>query len=107
MQFASNLQFAPVNTSTSGATQLVAAQGAGLSIYVVSYVLVATSAVTVQFQSHNTNLTGAMSLAANGGLVVLGRPTSHLLATAQNQELNLNLGGAVQVSGHISYFVQP
>lgn len=100
-----NLQFASISTAASGATQLVAAQ-AGLQIKVVSYVLIASGAVTAKFQSGSTDLTGAMSLAANGGAVVLGQPSSHLFETAVNTALNINLGGAVQVSGHISYFTE-
>jgi hypothetical protein len=99
-----NLQFAPISTAASGATQLVAAQGGALKIKVVSYVLVASSAVTVKFQQGSTDVTGAMSLAANGGIVVAS--VAHMFETAANAALNINLGGAVQVSGHIAYFVE-
>lgn len=100
------LQFALVNTAAAGATQLVAAQAAGVKIKVVSYVLVAGAAVTVKFQSAAVDLTGAMAFAANGGVSAVGQPSAHLLETAAATALNINLGGAVQVSGHISYFVE-
>lgn len=99
------LQFASISTAASGATTLVAAQGAGLKIKVVSYAVVASGAVTVQFTGTG-NLTGAMSLAANGGLVVAGQPSAHLFETAANALLAIVLGGAVQVSGHLAYFVE-
>ena len=44
-----------------------------------------------------------MSLAANGGLAPTGDPTCPLFETAAGELLNLNLGGAVQVSGHVTY----
>ena len=99
------LQFVPISTAASGATQLVAAAGAGVKIKVVSYVIVASAPVTVKFQSAGVDLTGAMALAANGGVSVSGN-TSHLFETAANAVLNINLGGAVQVSGHLAYFTE-
>jgi hypothetical protein len=98
-------QFAAINVSV-GQTQLVAAAGAGLAIKVVSYVIVAASAVTVKFQSGNIDLTGPMSLAANGGCAVLSTPSAHLFQTAVNTALNINIGGTVTVTGHLAYFVE-
>ena len=99
------LQFASISTAASGATQLVAAQGGALKIKVVSYVIVASSAVSAKFQSSSTDLTGAMSLAASGG-VAAPSGSSHWFETAANQALNINLSGAVQVSGHLGFFVE-
>lgn len=95
--------YAVVSTAASGATTLVSAPTNSSSICVVEYVLIASAAVTVKFQSGATDLTGAMALAANGGLVVVGRTDQPLLMCAPNAALNINLGGAVQVSGHIAY----
>jgi hypothetical protein len=97
------LKFASVSTVASGSTAIVAAV-TGKKIKVVSYVLVASGAVSVQWRSNATALTGAMSLAGNGGLVVPGQPSAHLLQTAVNEPLNLNLSAGVQVSGHVAYF---
>ena len=102
---ATNISTGTISTAASGATQLVAAPTNGQAIYVVSYVIVATSAVTVKFQSAANDKTGAMSLAANGGLVVIGRPDMPLIRCNANEALNINLGGAVQVSGHFSYLL--
>lgn len=104
-----NLSFASISAATSGNNTLVAAAAAGLKIKVVSYVLVADAAVTATFQSGaaGTALSGAMSLAANGGVSAISQPSSHLFETAAATLLNLSLGGAVGVRGHLSYFVEP
>lgn len=100
-----NLQYVAISDASSGATQLVAAPSNGQAIYVVSYAIVATGAVTVKFQSDTTDITGAMSLAANGGVSAIGRVEAPLFACVPNKKLNINLGGAVQVSGHLAYFL--
>ena len=100
------LQFAAINVGASGQTALVAAQGTGLKVKVVSYVLVAGGTVTAQFQSGSTALTGAMSLVAASGVSCTGKVDAHLFETAANTALNINLGGAIQVSGHLAYFVE-
>lgn len=98
------LKFAVVDAALSGDNTIVAAVASN-KIKVVSYVLVASSAVSVRLKSGAaTNLSGAMSLAASGGVSAVGQPSSHLLETAVNTALVLNLSAAVQVSGHISYF---
>ncbi|MBA3755982.1 MAG: hypothetical protein H0X02_07060 [Nitrosomonas sp.] len=99
--------FASVSIASSGANLLVSAS-ATKKIKVLHYTLVADAAVTVKFQSGSTDLTGAMSFSANGGT---SSPTGTaaggwLLETAVNEALNLNLGGAVGVRGHISYFLE-
>lgn len=101
-----NLQFVPINTNTAGASQLIAAPGANLKIKVASYVVVAANAVTVKFQSGTTDLTGAMPFVANSGVVAPGQTSSHWFETAANQALNINLGSAIQVSGHLGYFIE-
>lgn len=100
------LQFAVVSENTAADNAIVAAAGAGLKIKVVSYVLVASAAVSVTWKSATTALTGAMALAANGGISAVGQPSAHLFQTADNEALNLTNSGAVQVSGHITYFVE-
>jgi hypothetical protein len=99
--------FASVSASSSGTNAIVAASP-GSKIKVLSYSLVANAAVTVKWQSASTDLTGAMSFSANGGIATpIGSPASGwLLETAVGQALNLNLGSAVGVNGHISYFLE-
>lgn len=96
------LTFVSISTAASGQTALVSAV-TGQKIKVVSYTVVASAAVTVQFQSGSTALTGAMALAANGGVSASG---NHLFETAVNTALNINLGSAVQVSGHLAYYTE-
>lgn len=100
------LKFAKVDESSSGDNSIVTAVS-GHHIQVVSYVLVAASAVSVKWRSGTTDLCGAMSLAANGGVVATTEPVTPFFQTASGEALNLNLGSAVQVSGHISYVVEP
>jgi hypothetical protein len=100
------LLFAEVAASSSGSNEIVAAD-AQHRIKVVSYVLVADSAVTAQWKSGTTALSGAMSLAANGGVAATSQPNAPFFATAKDEALNLDLGGAVGVNGHIAYVKEP
>lgn len=99
------LGYLEIDHAASGSNTVLAAQGAGNRIYVVSYVLIADAAVTAEWRTAATGISGAMSLAANGGVSAIGQPSSPLLRTAANEALNLNLGGAVGVRGHLTYFV--
>ena len=100
MAVLSEVQFTPISAAGSGNNTLVAAQGAGVKVRVIALLLVASAAVTAKFQSGagGTDLTGAMSLAANAPLVLKASPTGYL-ETAANTLLNMVLGGAIQVSG--------
>lgn len=97
------IQYASISASSSGSNTIVSGV-ANKRIYVVSYVLVAASAVTAQWQSStgSANLTGAMPLAANGGVGGSYNQSGHF-KTAIGDSLILNLGSGVQVSGHMSY----
>jgi hypothetical protein len=99
------LLFGAISTSSSGDTTLVAAD-ATRKIKVVSYVVVAASAVSVKFKSASNDVTGAEPFAANGGAAVLGTTFAHLFETVANQALVINLSGAVAVGGHFSYFLE-
>jgi hypothetical protein len=94
---------AVISASASGSNQIVAAVS-GKKIVVLGYTIVAAGAVTAQWKSGSTNISGAMSLAANGGAAV---PTVDneigCMETAADAALNLNLGGAVSVAGHLTY----
>lgn len=96
-------QSASVSGASSGSNEVVAAVS-GRKITVHGYTLVAAGAVTVQWRSAATAKTGVMSLAANGTVSAYS-PTADmpLFQTAEGEALNLQLGGAVQVSGHLVY----
>ena len=97
------VQFAPI-TSAVGDTTLVAAQGAGVKIRVVSLFLVNTAAQTLTFKSGagGTALTGAMALGANAILVLPFNPQGYF-ETATATLLELALSGSTQVSGGLQW----
>lgn len=98
------LAFAAIDCAASGDNTIVSAN-ATRKLKVYAYVLVVDSAVSVKWKSGaGTNLSGAMSLAANGTLTISGSPSGWLFETAVNNALVLNLSAAVQVSGHVAYF---
>lgn len=96
-------QFAVINVSSSGDTTIVALVSSKV-IRVLSYVLVADGAVAAKFTSGaaGTALTGAMSLAANGGVAAPFNPVGHF-QTGSGVALVLNLGAAVGARGHLTY----
>ena len=101
----------PISCSASGDNILIAAPGAGQYIAIDFIAFIPNSAVTATFKSGSTAISGAMSLSANQGLVfdnsaqiqegILKKPTVGKVGNAE--AFILNLGGAVQVSGTISY----
>lgn len=99
---ASDVLYVSISAASSGNNTLIAA-AAGFKYRVLSYNLVAAGAVTAQFQSGagGTNLTGAMSL-ITGTQVDMDHSEVGLFETASGALLNLVLGGAVQVSGHMT-----
>jgi hypothetical protein len=60
----------------------------------------------VKFKDGTTDITGAMALAANGGVSFACDPTSPAFQTSINSALIINASGAIQVSGHIAYIEQ-
>ena len=92
-----------ISAASSGNNTLLAAS-TGYKIRVISYTLVAASTVTASFQdgASGTALTGAMTLIAGVPLVVNFQREGHFQTTVSTL-LNLSLGGAVQVSGHLTY----
>lgn len=95
--------FLSVSAASAGNNTLLAAQ-TGAKIRVLSYTLVSAGTVTVAFQdgAGGTALTGTMTLIAGVPLVVPFQREGHFETTAATL-LNLSLGGATQVSGHITY----
>lgn len=102
MALLSEVQFAVINQAATAT--LLAAQGAGVKIRVVSLFLVNTSAQTITPKSGagGTALSGAMALAANQSLVL---PFNSLgwFETAANALLELSQSGATQVSGAVQW----
>ena len=95
-------KFAVIAASSSGDNTLVSAV-ASKKIRVLSYVLVANAAVNAKFQSATAgDLTGLLYCAANTGASSGFSPVGHF-QTAANEDLQLNLSGAVAVGGHLTY----
>lgn len=92
-----------ISAASTGDNTLLAAV-AGHKIRVLSYVLVAAGAVTAAFESaaSGTALTGDMSLITGTPLVVPFQREGHF-ETVAGELLNLELGGNIQVSGHLTY----
>lgn len=99
------IRFATVSISSSGDNQIVAAV-TGKKIKVLSATLVSSGTVSVKWRSGTTDLSGAMPLVANSGFVLPASSPGqgHYFETAVTTALNINLSGAVAVSGHISYY---
>lgn len=98
-----DVKFAAISGATSGNNTVVAAVS-GKKIRVLSYVLNSVTAVAVRFESDadGTALTGVMSLGATSVLASGFNPFGHF-ETVAGELLNMELGGAVQVSGHLTY----
>lgn len=101
-------QSAVINVATATDHTIVAAV-TGKKIRVLSYVIVAAAAVAVTWKSGSTARSGAMSFAANSGIVVSPAAPSggSWFETAAGEALVLTLSGAQQVSGHLTYQVVP
>lgn len=97
---------AAISASSSGDNTLLAAQGAGNKIRVLSLFLVAAGTVGVRFESGagGTALTGVMPFVANTGMALPHNPDGWF-ETAGNALLNLELSDAVLVAGAFTYAV--
>lgn len=96
-------KFAAIAASSSGDNTLVAAVSAK-KIRVICAFMIASGSVTVRFEdgAGGTALTGQMDLVANSGFVIPGYD-SGWFETSANTLLNLELSGAVNVAGCLSY----
>ena len=76
---------------------------AGKRIRVTSLYIAVAAAVTVAFESSTTSaLSGIMSLPTAGVLEADFNPHGHF-ETVAGELLNMTLGGAIQVSGWLTY----
>lgn len=90
-----------VAISAAAETQELRAAIAGRQFEVLSYAFVCDAASTVTFKSAATNISGAMSIAANGGVSSDGGGTS-LMTTNVGEALNIT-NSAGNIAGHITY----
>lgn len=89
-----------IGASSSGNNTLKAAAGAGLKIAVCQGMLFSTGTVTAIFQDGAGGSTLlSIPLIANSGAVIPTNEENGWFITSANTLLNLNLSGAVAVSG--------
>lgn len=101
-----DVRTAAINATTTAGDNTIVAANANSRIKVIGYVLVAAAATTATWKVGTTAVSGAMSLAANGGVSAPINETTAWFSTAVNEGLVLTLGaGAVQ--GHVVYVLEP
>jgi len=98
---AQTVQRAFANATGSGNTQVVAAQGAGVRIRVLSVFAIATTAVTIKFQSATTDISAGFPVGANSGFAIVNN--HGIFQTAANEALNINLSGAVATGVQVTW----
>lgn len=97
-----NIKRAFLNCAASGNTEIVAAQGTGIKIRVISVSVIAAAANTVKFQSATTDITSAAALPANGGYVKNSNEYGWM-QTAANEALNVNCSASNAVAVDVTY----
>lgn len=100
------IKHAVISAAGVGDNTVVENTGSGKRVVILSYVLVAAGAVSIQWQDETSNLSGVMPLAANGGIAARGSQEEPLLETGVGSDLQLNLSAAVAVTGHLTYMVR-
>jgi hypothetical protein len=96
----STVQYATINATTSGNTQVVGAVS-GKRIRVIAYAVIASATVNIRFRSGSTDITGSMRVVEGGGIA--HAYDGGLFETAVNQPLNINLSTNATVGGYIVY----
>jgi len=96
----STVQYATINATTSGNTQVVGAVS-GKRIRVIAYAVIASATVNIRFRSGTTDITGSMRVVEGGGIA--HAYDGGLFETAVNQPLNINLSTNATVGGYVVY----
>ena len=99
------IKHAPIATSASGATQIVAGVS-GKRIKVCHVNVTSNGTVNVKWQSGTTDKTGLAYLTQFSGYESAYVPPGNgcLFETAVGEALNINLSGATAVGGFITYY---
>lgn len=102
-----SVKYAVINASASGDNTVIAAVP-GKILRLLGYSASAAGAVTATWKSGSTAISGPMTLSTGSiEFGVFGGGTYMaeygIMQTAIGQALILNLGGAVQVGGHLVY----
>ena len=96
----STVQYATINATNSGNTQIVGAVS-GKRIRVIAFAVVADATVSIKFRSGTTDITGSMRVVQGGGIA--HAYDGGLFQTAVNQPLNINLSADATVGGYVVY----
>ncbi len=99
-----DIKYAVVSGASSGDNTLVAAVS-GKQILLLSCIIIASGAVNIRFEdgaSTGTYLSGQMNLTTNSGFTAPFNEGGWCIGST-NTLLNLELSGAVSVSGFLSY----
>lgn len=96
---------AVINFSASGSSTVVGGV-AGQRINIMKLALVIAAATNLTFQDASTPLTGAMSMLANGS-IVLDCDGAPWYTTSVGNGFIINSSSAVQVSGSLQYQLVP
>lgn len=90
------------NATTAGDRQVVAAQGAGIKIRVLSSILITSGPVTLRFGSGSSAISGSFALSSNAGFIAPYNPNGHW-ETDANAALNLNLSSSASVGVDVTW----
>ena len=102
------MPYAKIDASTTGDHTVVAAPAAWQKIRIMNYTIFAAGDVSVTWKSGSTEISGAMPIAANGGLAPSAGSSTAIgpdgvLQCAGGEALVLNLSAPVAVGGHLRY----
>lgn len=75
-------------------------------IFVTNYVINCHDCVDVQWKSNSDNLSGVMRFGVGGDFTHSSGASPSVFWTGKNQDLIINLSDAVQISGHITFYIK-
>lgn len=93
-----------ISQGATGTTQLLAAVGA-FAYKITGYVVIMDAAGTFKFTDGTSDLTGAMPVATNGGVVVVGQASSPVLNLTPNKPFKI-VTTSGKAFGHFTYFLE-
>lgn len=97
------VKYAQFGGANAGDNQIMAAV-TNKKIRCVGYAMVADAAEVVQFQDDaGNNLSGTISLAANGGVVHSAPSNVGVFQSVMSQGIDINNVGGADVDGHMAY----
>lgn len=71
-----------------------------------NYFLNTHGCVTLKWKSNSTDLSGPIEASAGGTMAANSANDPAIFWTGKNQDLILNLSDAIQVSGHLTFFIK-